>query len=605
MKGVCCLLLLMLLTFKAKSQLNNVDDLCASKENKLLNLIDEKPLTINDIDVQDYLYFDSSYFKNCLFKLKEKANTSSAKLARLNLYKALIHYRLYENDSCKKYLELALYNSQKADNRLGIFEVFLSRAMLELRLNNINTYKQYIEKAYSQIDTVEDDLLYAHIMCVESAYLEKTGELDDALNILFKSYKLCENKTDTNLIIAVLNHIGNIYTDNMSLDKAEEYIKKGLFLSNSINKRYISAIFENNLANIYLYKKQYPLAIETYEKALITFDSINHYSGIYSCYSQLGSIYKEIGNNQSAYDCFKKSIDYSILSGIKSHVATAHARFSSFLMNNNKLDEAEEQLLEAKKLEKDITNNILLIDIYDLLATLYYKRKEYQKAYDYKSIFITLSDSIENIQVKKNIQEITEKYEVELKESENKRLKNELDYSNSRVIYISLSSLILLIGVVLIVFYRNKAKNAKILMLNDKIELDQKEKRQAENRIEELKAEIINKNLLIKEIEQEPKVINIEDDFAEKMINKLSNDKSWAKFMIEFELLHKNFFVSLSKKHPQLTSGDLRLLSLLKLNLNDQEIADLLYIENNSVRRIKNRLKNKLEIKTFQEILID
>ncbi len=603
MKGLFLLLLCAVTTFFVKSQSNNSDYLCSEKESKLFHLIDEKPLTINDIEVEDYLYFDSSYLKSCLQELNIKAIPSNRKLARVDLYRALIYYRLYENDSCNKYLDLALSNNKKASSKFGIFETSLSKAMLELRLNKINSYKQFIKQAYAQIDTSKKPLLYANIMCVESAYLEKTGELDEALTILLKSYNLCKNQKDTNLTIAVLNYIGNIYTDNFSLDEAEFYIKKGLSLGKKIDRAYIVAIFENNLANIYLYKKKYQLAIKTYKKALQTFQTINHYSGIYSCYSQLGSIYSEIGEKQAAYDCFKKSIDYSKLSGIKSHVATAYARFSLFLMNENKLDEAEKQLLAAKNLENEITNNILIIDIYELLSTLYFKRQEYKKAYEYKDLFVSLSDSIENIQVKKNIQEITKKYEVELKESENKRLKNELKYSNSRVIFISLCALLFFLGLILTVYYRNKAKNTKIVALNNKIKADQEAKKQAEYRIEELKKEIINKNLLIKEIEEQPKIINIEDDFAKKMIEKLSNDKSWAQFMIEFELLHKNFFISLSKKYSQLTQGDLRLLSLLKLNLNDQEIADLLYIEYNSVRRIKNRLKNKLEIKNFQEIL--
>ena len=62
----------------------------------------------------------------------------------------------------------------------------------------------------------------------------------------------------------------------------------------------------------------------------------------------------------------------------------------------------------------------------------------------------------------------------------------------------------------------------------------------------------------------------------------------------KFERLYKNFFSDIKSNHEKLTKNDLRFIALLKLNLNDKEIANLLNIEHDSVRKTKYRIRNKI-----------
>jgi len=73
-------------------------------------------------------------------------------------------------------------------------------------------------------------------------------------------------------------------------------------------------------------------------------------------------------------------------------------------------------------------------------------------------------------------------------------------------------------------------------------------------------------------------------------------DEDWQSFKLHFEEVHPEFFSSLSYKQPDLNSGDLRMCAYLRLDLNTKEIAKIFNISPDSVRKRKQRLRDKLNI---------
>jgi DNA-binding NarL/FixJ family response regulator len=60
--------------------------------------------------------------------------------------------------------------------------------------------------------------------------------------------------------------------------------------------------------------------------------------------------------------------------------------------------------------------------------------------------------------------------------------------------------------------------------------------------------------------------------------------------------LHNNFISKLQEAHPNLTQGDLKLASLIQINLSNKEISTNLSIETGSVEKKKSRLRKKLTL---------
>jgi DNA-binding CsgD family transcriptional regulator len=86
--------------------------------------------------------------------------------------------------------------------------------------------------------------------------------------------------------------------------------------------------------------------------------------------------------------------------------------------------------------------------------------------------------------------------------------------------------------------------------------------------------------------------------------SRLNIDKDWEDFRMHFEQVHQDFFKLLKEQCPDLSSGELKLCALIKLNMNMKETAAILGISSESVKTARYRLRKKLQL-SHEENLID
>lgn len=64
----------------------------------------------------------------------------------------------------------------------------------------------------------------------------------------------------------------------------------------------------------------------------------------------------------------------------------------------------------------------------------------------------------------------------------------------------------------------------------------------------------------------------------------------------ELEQSHRSYIEQLKSQNPRLTSYELRLCAYLKSNLSTKEIATILNIQPESVKKAKQRLRRKISL---------
>ncbi|WP_273567626.1 helix-turn-helix transcriptional regulator [Maribacter halichondriae] len=74
------------------------------------------------------------------------------------------------------------------------------------------------------------------------------------------------------------------------------------------------------------------------------------------------------------------------------------------------------------------------------------------------------------------------------------------------------------------------------------------------------------------------------------------DDKNWENFTQYFEQVHKDFSKIVKTKYPDITKNELRLMALLKMNLSSKEIATILNISSDGVKKARQRLRKKMEL---------
>ena len=87
----------------------------------------------------------------------------------------------------------------------------------------------------------------------------------------------------------------------------------------------------------------------------------------------------------------------------------------------------------------------------------------------------------------------------------------------------------------------------------------------------------------------------------------LLTEKDWQKFCQLFETVHPQFFTSLQSRYPGLSPAEVRLLALCKLVLSSKEMATMLGISLESLRKSRYRLRKKypslLEDDEFRKVI--
>jgi DNA-binding CsgD family transcriptional regulator len=76
----------------------------------------------------------------------------------------------------------------------------------------------------------------------------------------------------------------------------------------------------------------------------------------------------------------------------------------------------------------------------------------------------------------------------------------------------------------------------------------------------------------------------------------LSTETEWFEFKSNFEKLSPNFLWNLKQKHSELSKSDIRLIVLIKIGFSQKEIATVLGIAPDSVKKAKQRLRKKLNL---------
>ena len=83
----------------------------------------------------------------------------------------------------------------------------------------------------------------------------------------------------------------------------------------------------------------------------------------------------------------------------------------------------------------------------------------------------------------------------------------------------------------------------------------------------------------------------------------LSQDQEWEEFVTLFQEIHPQYIERINKvANNNLSSSELRLSMLLRLNLNSKEIASILRLTTDSVRVSRYRLRKKLPIDAKEEL---
>ena len=320
--------------------------------------------------------------------------------------------------------------------------------------------------------------------------------------------------------------------------------------------------------------------------------------------------------NQERYELGEKQLQEAIniakASDDEWGTGTAYNKLVILYLKKKDFEQAEKYALLSYQREKNAGDLIdQTEDLYNL-AIISAKLNKFKKAYNYQTTYHALHDSLLGIQKVNLIRGLELKYESEKKDQEILLLSEK--EKRSQMMTFGLLVLIVLlataIGAIIYAFRQRIIKN-KIAKEKVDNELDFNTK-ELELRKQELTAyalQLAHKNEILGNVKD--KVSDL-GEYNQRSIQQIINtidinknsEESWDGFRQRFTAVHQDFEAKVQELYPSINSNELRLMTLLKMNLNTKEIAEILNISPDGAKKARYRLRKKMGLKT-KDVLVD
>jgi tetratricopeptide (TPR) repeat protein len=367
----------------------------------------------------------------------------------------------------------------------------------------------------------------------------------------------------------------------------------------------------NTIGLIYRNNKQYRQAVDYFSMALSTAVANKDTVWMGIAKGNMGSVYFMQGLYKKAWPLIETDYTTSLKYNEPVNAALALLRLAKINIDNKNMAAAGHKLDTIKLLIKGTKEDILtlLCDYDDLRSQFYEQAGSPAQALAYRKMYELDRDSLVNRNNIAAVERVKLRYEADKRITELSRAKAK-ERVQAVEIKAGIAVLVLLVAISLLLYNRQRlaSKKDKELLMAEKKVVDE-ELRFADIALRGFTENLQQKNLLIEkfktEIDQLNKRTTGNDNAGqlEKMLQAhIMTDQNWNDFKKLFAKVYPGFFVNVNKQYPHLSATDTRLLALIKLGLNNAEMANMLGITVEGIKKAKQRLRKKIDIQAVEAI---
>jgi tetratricopeptide (TPR) repeat protein len=515
-------------------------------------------------------------------------------------------------DSLKNEMNSAkLSLSEKVDMAIDLVKVY--------RGKQADSAVVYLKKAKLLAEQSGEVKLLAKVTLAEGNYFNYIADYEKAIQFNQKALSLFESINDLKGIADAYNSFARTYKringDNSNSDtfslKALAYAKKAKEYYLQITDTGGLILVISNIGIIYRDLKQYDEAEKAFLEGITIAKKANFDGlGIGVLKANLSQIYLDhYKNYHRAIELLHEALENYKLNGIRPSMEHAYRNLSYNYSNLEEHDEAIKYAKMAVEIAEEVKNPHRAINAYESLYFVQKMAGEYEASLLNLEILKGLEDSLLSLDKASAIVEMDTKFDTVKKEAEIQVLTKTNELNRWRIGA-------LLSGLVSLLFFlyyiSQKRRKDKVIFEGEKaLEKERFEKKELE--LEEKKKlltskvlQLASKNDFLNNLQNE--VVELLKESVDSSVNKTSKrissmirkdmngDKQWEQFGEEFSSIHQGFIASLAKEFGAFTKTEVRLISLLKMNLSSKEIADILSISDEGIKKARYRLRKKINL---------
>ena len=290
--------------------------------------------------------------------------------------------------------------------------------------------------------------------------------------------------------------------------------------------------------------------------------------------------------------------------------ARALVLLSNVNIHEGNLNAAAQKLTEAESYLQQSADKNWLPDLYRSWVEIFELQKNYEEAHRYQILYDKVQNPLQRATDLRRYQNIQLRHDARSNFAQ-KEFRAKKAFTDGLLLLVAGCLLILGAAYGYRRHLRVQRQQKELLSAKQRAE-DALKSLQEKNKYQSLDGQEVGKSIPAQVLYSvAPPLLEKPQEVARKAMDQivhmsLLTEEDSRQFRLLFEKIHPGFFAEIRTNLPDLTQSETRLLALTKLNLSTKEMSEILNIEPNSIRRLRNRIRQKLSLPAgdnFEKIL--
>ena len=481
------------------------------------------------------------------------------------------------------------------------WQVLAEIYILEGKMDSARWYLNKAEAAWAASGNTGDD---PYILSTRALWADKIGNYLEASQLMVKTIDLF-NQRNLGLETATAQlNLSRIYMvlgmHHKSIKLAKEAYQ--YFRTSGTERQMLMA--GNNIASIYKLMDSLTLSIRWNRENIALARRINHEVELARSYMNLGNSLSRAGNYTEAELYLDSSLMIANKLGLGYGVMLHHINKANHYLRMKMPEAVLRELQSVKKLNEIYGDAEVRLGYYEAMYKVNEQLKRYEEAYTYYKLSDEIKDSLDQKQATHFLLEWEQLIEKERAAKEIAELN--LAVSKSKFQNVILIGTFIVLGLLAFLWFRRRVR-----LEQEKNKLaGEEQKRLAED------MDMKNRELASKAIQQ-ASLMELIDDIIRKLKQFTGNikkesvadymllirdlemrkpEEAWLEFETRFTQVHEDFHEKLLRLCPDLSPSELKVCSLLRLNLSTKEIAALTNRSKATIVNTRSIIRKKLNL---------
>lgn len=364
--------------------------------------------------------------------------------------------------------DVSLSNKYSSEDAIRLS---LCRSAAHQRLGEVRQALLLIDQAIKFANTNDNQPWIAKSLMAKGEHYSLQGEQDEAFKQFSQAYQIASSLNNNKVKHDVLNSLATVYYNTGRLALAEQYYEELVGVAETTENLSDLSVALFNLAHAYASQQKFVLADESFARSLQLSDELNDALGSAYTLKSWAESAQAQGDSSAAKKRLSEALSIFQLADDQKQLASVQRHLGDIALSEGEYQQALTYYRSALPVLERYNFQTAMTRTYRGMSEAYAALGDYNKAYIiHQAYTLLLKESLEqqNVEATKRFQA---QFETQKISDTNKRLnlKNErqqieLEYSENRLMALSLFAVLALIIIALIVVFWRKTRHFALEM---------------------------------------------------------------------------------------------------------------------------------------------